>query len=133
MREFRASDGAAVRAFWEASGIRIRPGDDDASLSAFGDRNPGLFLLAVDDRGIAATALGGWDGRRGWLYHVAVRSDERRHGLGRRLVRTIEERLRDRGCPKVNLIVWEDNAAAMQFWTSLGYGRAATVEFEKQL
>ncbi|HET9808984.1 MAG TPA: GNAT family N-acetyltransferase [Candidatus Limnocylindria bacterium] len=86
MREFRASDGAIVR----ASGRR--------------PLDPGLFLLALDERGLAATALGGWDGRRGWLYHVAVRPDRRRHGLGGRMVRTIEERLRERGCPKVNLI-----------------------------
>jgi ribosomal protein S18 acetylase RimI-like enzyme len=102
VREFRAGDGAVVRA-------------------------------ALDERGLAATALGGWDGRRGWLYHVAVRPDRRRHGLGGRLVRIIEDRLRDRGCPKVNLIVWDDNAAAMNFWAASGYRRAATVEFEKEL
>lgn len=133
MREFRAGDGAAVRAFWDASGMRIRPGDDDPSLAAFAGRNPGLFLLALDERGLAATALGGWDGRRGWHYHVAVRPDQRRNGLGGRLVRTIEQRLKDRGCPKVNLIVWEDNAAAMDLWTAAGYRRATTVEFEKEL
>jgi ribosomal protein S18 acetylase RimI-like enzyme len=133
VREFRVADGTAVRAFWEASGIRIRPGDDDRSLAAFAARNPGLFLLALDERGLAATALGGWDGRRGWLYHVAVRADQRRRGLGGRLVGTIERRLRERGCPKVNLIVWDDNAAAMEFWTAAGYTRATTVEFEKQL
>jgi ribosomal protein S18 acetylase RimI-like enzyme len=133
VREFRIDDGTAVRAFWEASGIRIRPGDDDRSLAAFADRNPGLFLLALDDRGLAATALGAWDGRRGWLYHVAVRPDQRRHGLGGRLVGTIEQRLRERGCPKVNLIVWEDNTGAMAFWVASGYTRATTVEFEKQL
>ena len=94
VREFRASDGAAVRAFWESSGLRIRPGDDDASLAAFAERNPGLFLLALDGSGLAATALGGW---------------------------------------KVNLIVWDDNAAAMDFWIAAGYRRAATVEFEKEL
>jgi ribosomal protein S18 acetylase RimI-like enzyme len=133
VREFQAGDGAAVRAFWRASGIRIRPGDDDGALAAFAERNPGLFLLALDDRGLAATALGGWDGRRGWLYHVAVRADERRHRLGGRLVGIIEQRLRDRGCPKVNLIVWDDNTAAMAFWTAAGYTRATTVEFEKEL
>jgi ribosomal protein S18 acetylase RimI-like enzyme len=133
VREFRVEDGAAVRAFWQASDIRIRPGDDDRSLGAFAERNPGLFLLALDERGLAATALGGWDGRRGWLYHVAVRADHRRRGLGARLVRTLEERLRERGCPKVNLIVWDDNTAAMDFWTANGYTRATTVEFEKNL
>jgi ribosomal protein S18 acetylase RimI-like enzyme len=133
VREFRMEDGAAVRAFWEASGIRIRPGDDDHSLAAFADRNPALFLLALDEQGLAATALGGWDGRRGWLYHVAVRADHRRRGLGARLVRTIEDRLRERGCPKVNLIVWDDNTTAMEFWMANGYTRATTVEFEKNL
>jgi ribosomal protein S18 acetylase RimI-like enzyme len=133
MREFRQSDGAALRAFWGSCGIKIRPGDDDASLTAFASRNPGLFLIALDEQGIGGSALGGWDGRRGWLYHVAVRADQRRHGVGRRLVRTIEERLRERGCRKVNLIVWDDNMSAMEFWSALGYARAATVEYEKVL
>jgi len=133
IREFRDGDGAPLRAFWESCGITIRPGDDDRALMSFGARNPGLFLIATDARGIAASALGGWDGRRGWLYHVAVRDDQRRHGLGARLVRMIEERLRAGGCPKINLIVWDTNASAMEFWAALGYARAPTVEYEKTL
>ena len=62
-----------------------------------------------------------------------MRADQRRHGLGARLVKTIEERLRARNCPKVNLIVWSDNTSAMEFWSSLGYTRADTVEYEKVL
>ena len=133
VREFRDGDGAALRALWTACGIKIRPGDDDAALAAFASRNPGLFLVASDASRLVASALGGWDGRRGWLYHVAVRPDARRSGLATRLVTTIEDRLRALGCPKVNLIVWEDNAAAMEFWSRAGYVRAATVEFEKTL
>lgn len=45
----------------------------------------------------------------------------------------IEERLRERGRPKVNLIVWDDNNAAIDFWAAAGYTRAATVEFEREL
>ena len=86
VRDFRDGDGDALRAFWVSCGIKIRPGDDDRALSTFASRNAGLFLLAVDDRGVAASALGGWDGRRGWLYHVAVRDDQRRTGVGSRLV-----------------------------------------------
>ena len=133
VRDFRDGDGDAVRAFWEACGIKIRPGDDDRALGVFASRSPGLFLLAVDGRGIGASALAGWDGRRGWLYHVAVRSDLRRRGLGLRLVRTLEERLRALGCPKINLLVWDTNAGGMAFWEAAGYTRAATVEFEKEL
>ncbi len=133
IREFRAADGGALRTFWESCGIAIRPGDDDAALAAFATRNPGMFLVASDDRGIAASALGGWDGRRGWLYHVAVRPDQRRGGVGGRLVRMIEDRLRALGCPKVDLIVWEDNTSGMEFWSALGYRRESAVEFGKTL
>ncbi len=133
MREYREGDGDRLRTFWLTCGIRIRPGDDDASLAAFATRNPGLFVLAEEQRHIVGSALAGWDGRRGWLYHVAVHPDERRRGLGRRLVEVVEARLRERGCPKVNLIVGEGNAHAIAFWESVGYARAKTVEYEKEL
>ncbi len=133
IREYREGDGDRLRTFWLACGIKIRPGDDDASLAAFAARNPGLFVLAEEQRHIVGSALAGWDGRRGWLYHVAVHPDERRRGLGRRLVEFVEQRLRERGCPKVNLIVWEGNTHAIAFWESTGYSRATTVEYEKPL
>jgi ribosomal protein S18 acetylase RimI-like enzyme len=133
VREFRRDDGDRVREFWVACGIRIRPGDDDDSLEAFAVRNPGLFLLADDDARIVGSALGGWDGRRGWLYQVAVRPDARRRGIASDLVGRIEARLREMGCPKVNLIVWEDNAEAMRFWEELGYLRERTLEYGKFL
>ncbi len=57
----------------------------------------------------------------------------RRAGLGRALVSAIETRLRALGCPKLNLLVWEDNDAAMAFWLALGYRREPTVEFANEL
>ena len=133
VREFRRADGERVREFWMACGIRIRPGDDDVSLEGFATRNPGLFLLAEESDRIVGSALGGWDGRRGWLYHVAVHPDARRHGIASELIGVIESRLREMGCSKVNLIVWEDNAEAMRFWEDLGYVREKTVEYGKFL
>ena len=79
------------------------------------------------------SALAGWDGRRGWLYHVAVHRDERRRGIGRTLVVEVELRLRELGCPKLNLIVWDGEEDAMTFWTAIGYRRERTVEFAKPL
>jgi ribosomal protein S18 acetylase RimI-like enzyme len=91
------------------------------------------MLLAEENGHLVGSALAGWDGRRGWLYHVAVHRDERRRGIGRTLVAEVERRLRDLGCPKLNLIVWDDNTWAMQFWEALGYRREKTVEFAKEL
>src|SRR5438067_10066759 len=133
IRDLRPSDGGALRALWRACGIRDRPGDDDASLAAMASRNPGLCIVGVEGDRIVATALAGFDGRRGWLYHVATHPEMRRRGVATRLVRTIEERLRARGCRKLNLIVWDDSEDAMRFWEAVGYGRDHTVEFSKWL
>ncbi|HEV2248971.1 MAG TPA: GNAT family N-acetyltransferase [Candidatus Limnocylindria bacterium] len=133
IRTYRAGDGDRLRTFWLTCGIKIRPGDDDASLARFAAHNPGLLLLAEEDGHLVGSALAGWDGRRGWLYHVAVHRDERRRGIGRTLVLEVERRLRDLGCPKLNLIVWDDNTWAMRFWEALGYRREKTVEYAKDL
>ena len=133
IRTYRDGDGDRLRTFWLTCGIKIRPGDDDASLARFGGRNPGLLILAEEHGHLVGSALAGWDGRRGWLYHVAVHKDERRRGIGRDLVAEVETRLRDLGCPKVNLIVWDDNTYAIRFWEALGYRREKTVEYAKEL
>jgi ribosomal protein S18 acetylase RimI-like enzyme len=133
IRTYRDGDGDRLRTFWLTCGIKIRPGDDDAGLARFAARNPGLVLLAEENGHLVGSALGGWDGRRGWLYHVAVHRDERRRGIGGTLVAELERRLRDLGCAKLNLIVWDDNTYAMRFWEALGYRREKTVEFAKEL
>ena len=133
IRTYRAGDGDRLRTFWLTCGIKIRPGDDDVSLARFAARNPGLLILAEEHGHLVGSALAGWDGRRGWLYHVAVHKDERRRGIGRDLVAEIETRLRALGCPKLNLIVWDDNTYAMRFWEALGYRREKAVEYAKEL
>ena len=133
IRTYREGDGDRLRTFWLTCGIKIRPGDDDASLARFGERNPGLLILGEEHGHLVGSALAGWDGRRGWLYHVAVHRDERRRGIGKGLVAEIETRLRALGCPKVNLIVWDDNTYAMRFWEALGYRLEKTVEYAKEL
>src|SRR5207249_11264058 len=123
----------SVRARRAHSGIRNRPGDDDVSLERFAARNPDLFLVGLEEQELVASALAGWDGRRGWLYHVAVSPERRRRGIAVRLVRMLEERLRVLGCKKVNLIVWEDSADAMRFRASIGYQRERAIELSKVL
>src|SRR5260370_18361954 len=62
-----------------------------------------LFFVAVEDRTIVGTAMGGYDGHRGWLYTVAVRSDVRRRGIGSALVRRGPSAQGAPVCPKIKL------------------------------
>lgn len=120
IREFRSRDGAALRTLWEAAGFSSL-GDDDVGLRRFAQRNPGLFVVASQGSEVVGSAMGGWDGRRGWIYHVTTSVAHRRGGLASRLVGQVESGLRALGCPKVNVIVREGNEEAAAFWRAVAY------------
>lgn len=132
IREFRSRDGDALRALWAEVDFHS-VGDDDASLRRFAARSPGLLLVAAQGERIVASALGGWDGRRGWIYHVATAPSHRRQGHATRLVREVEARLRALGCPRANVLVRIDNPQGAQFWEALGYADRATKQLGRDL
>lgn len=128
IREIRAVDGEGLRELWREVGFRSI-GDDDRSLARLARRNPGLVLVAAEGSRIVGSALGAWDGRRGWLYHVATAETHRRQGIATRLVDRVEAGLRDLGCPKVNVMVRDENAGGREFWSARGYA----LEVSRQL
>jgi ribosomal protein S18 acetylase RimI-like enzyme len=80
-----------------------------------------LFFVAVQDGQVVGTVMGGYDGHRGWIYSLAVHPDCRCHGIGTALVCHVEQALRDRDCPKINLQLVASNAETVAFYQKLGY------------
>jgi ribosomal protein S18 acetylase RimI-like enzyme len=132
IRELRAVDGEALRALWSQVGFRGL-GDDDLSLARLARRNPGLVLVAAQGSRIVGSALGAWDGRRGWIYHVATAPSHRRQGVATRLIDQVEAGLAALGCPKVNVMVREDSDGGAEFWSDRGYEPGAATQFGKEL
>ncbi len=83
--------------------------------------DPGLVLVAEHGGELVGVVLGTYDGRRGWIQRLAVDPDARRGGIGRALVAELEQRLVDRGCRQVNLLVYHENRDGRAFWASVGY------------
>lgn len=132
VRPFRQADGDGLRALWESVDFRTT-GDDDEGLRAFAKRNPGTFLVAHQGDAIVGSAMGGWDGRRGWIYHVATSPEQRRTGLATRMIRDIEARLRALGCWKVNVMVRDGNRDGEGFWSASGYERSDAHQYAREL
>ena len=65
--------------------------------------------------------IAGFDGVRGWIYHLAVSPAHRRRGIATRLMRGAEATLRALGCPKINLQVRATNQSVVRFYQTLGY------------
>jgi len=81
----------------------------------------GLFFVAVSDGSVVGTIMIGYDGRRGWIYLLAVDRKNRRRGIGSKLLRCAENRLTELGCVKINLQIVDDNALVEEFYEFNGY------------
>jgi ribosomal protein S18 acetylase RimI-like enzyme len=133
IRTFGPADTERVIALWEACGL-IRPWNDPRKDIERKLRvQPELFLVGERDGRLVASGMGGYDGHRGWVYYLAVDPAERGGGLGRALMDELERRMLALGCPKINLLVRDDNTAALGFYDALGYTRDASASLGKRL
>ena len=130
IRSATPEDEAAVVALWQACGLTVAYNDPVADFR-FAMGKPGSDILVSED--ITGSVMVGHDGHRGWLYYVAVAPSERRRGLGRALVAAAEEWLRQRGVPKVHLMVRETNQAVADFYKRLGYDPMPRINMQKWL
>lgn len=136
IRPFEMADYEAVFALWLASapGIEIRPSDNRAEVEKRLRRDQDLFLVAQREGRIVGVVMGGWDGRRGWIHHLAVATEWQGQGVASALVGQLEERLLALGCLKVNLLVRRVNEAARSLYAALGYQEApALVAMGKEI
>lgn len=127
MREAAPADAGEVIALWEACGL-TRPWNDPAADFARAVAGPASAVLVLhESEALAASVMIGCDGHRGWVYYLAVAPERRRKGLGRVMMDAAEAWLRARGAPKIQLMVREDNEAALGFYEALGLERQKVV------
>lgn len=94
---------------------------------------PELLLVGVLDEEVVGAVMAGFDGVRGWIYHLAVVPEYRRHGIATQLVRAAESGLRELGCPKVNIQVRASNEGVVAFYRNLGYDIEERVSMGRRL
>lgn len=136
IRQFRyPADYPAVYALWQSAGagIQLRRSDEPTEIEKKLQRDPDLFLVAEEGNRIIGAVLGGFDGRRGIVYHLAVAEDCRRRGLGKMLMDELEARLRARGCIRAYLLVTPENEVAMRFYEDEGWERMNLYIYGKDL
>ena len=122
IREFKIADYDEVMRLWKESGLVIRPGDDIGGVKLKLKRDPDLFLVAEEKHEIVGVVMGAWDGRRGWINHLAVKPSYQGSGIGTALVRELEKRLVKKGARKVNAQIYEWNNKSLKFFKANGYG-----------
>ena len=121
IRFFRAADQQPVIDLWKRVFPDDPPHNEPASVLQAKLEVDDLVFVAEAEGQIVGACMAGYDGHRGWLYAVAVDESFRRHGVGRELVSYAIDRLKQRGCIKVNLQIRADNHAVAKFYRDLGF------------
>ena len=120
-----------VVALWRACDLVMPWNDPYEDIARARRHADATVLVDAGDDAIAASAMVGFDGHRGWLYYVAVDPARRGQGFGRRMVAAAEEWLQHRGAPKVMLMIREGNVQVEGFYERIGYAASPIVIMQK--
>ena len=134
IRRTSPEDEKEVVEFWRACGLVAAYNDPADDFRRAGGGAASVVLVGTDvDGRVVGSVMAGDDGHRGWLYYVAALPGRRGEGIGRAMVDAGETWLRERGVPKVHLMVRETNTAVVGFYDGLGYEDAPRTLMSKWL
>lgn len=136
VREFKFPDDyEACANLWKnaGGGVKFCPSDTYAEIQKKVGYAPDLFLVAEQAGQIIATVIGGFDGRRGMVYHLAVDAAWRGCGLAGQLMAEIESRLVARGCKKMYLMINPEHPELVDFYSKLGWNKMDVIIAAKEI
>lgn len=123
LRAMTKEDYEGAYKLWESiKGFGLLSVDDTKeSIHRFLDRNPGLSVVAIKDNEIVGTILCGHDGRKGSFYHVCVKEELRKRGIGKSMSVFCMNALKSAGINSLALTSFKRNVLGNSFWSGEGY------------
>lgn len=133
-RRMRIGDYDAVYALWmSCKNMGFNNLDDSREgVERFLRRNPATSFVAEDGGRLAGIIMAGHDGRRGYVYHLAVAEACRRQGVGSGLLERALAALKAEGINKVALLVFNRNEAGNAFWEKQGFAVRRDVAYRNR-
>ena len=123
IREYSPQDYSEVNALWLKAGLVLSLSDMEEELHRVLPLHPELFLVAEMDNRPVGTILGTFDGRRGYVHHLAVLPEFQKMGIGTALLNELENRYRKMGVVKIHLFIETFNAEVESYYIKQGWSR----------
>ncbi len=112
----------AVYNFWQhTSGMGLSSADSKSNMDKFLKRNPHSCFITLDKNKIVGSILAGHDGRRGYIHHMAVATEYRMQGIGKKLLSLAINALKKEGIQKTHLFIYKENSSGKAFWSALNW------------
>lgn len=123
IRKMQIDDYEEVYNLWiNTKGMGLNDIDDSKEgIDKYLKRNPNTCFVAEENKHIVGIILSGHDGRRGFIYHTAVSTNERNKGIATKLVESAIEALKKEGINKVALVAFSENHLGNMFWEKRGF------------
>ncbi len=123
VRTMELGDYEKVYNLWaHTAGMGLNTTDDSKEgIAKYLARNPNTCFVAEDGGELVGVIISGHDGRRGFIYHTAVKEEFRRQGIGQQLVSSALAALEQEGIHKVALVVFGKNKTGNLFWEKAGF------------
>ena len=121
IRRYRTEDKSTLIELWKTIFPNEPPHNEPESVFEAKLKIDDLIFLAEKEGELIGSCMAGYDGHRGWLYSVGVKSEFRRSRIGSVLVKNAVEHLKYLGCIKVNLQIRSTNTQVTKFYKSLGF------------
>jgi putative acetyltransferase len=115
------NDFEEVRILWKDSGIELSQSDDINELKRMILHNPNYCLVIESEKKIIGAVLGGFDGRRGWIHHLAIHPSHQKMGYGKLLLDALILAFETDNVIKIKLEVLESNNKVIEFYKKLGW------------
>ncbi|MBJ3815128.1 GNAT family acetyltransferase [Shimwellia pseudoproteus] len=133
IRVFRQADFDEVITLWERCEL-LRPWNDpEMDIERKMQYGADLFLVAEVGGEVIGTVMGGYDGHRGSAYYLGVHPDYRGRGIANALLNRLEKKLIARGCPKLHIMVREENDLVIGLYEKIGYDHQDSITLGKRL
>ena len=133
IREFQESDEQSLVSLWNVCKLTVPWNNPYKDIKRKLCVQPELFLVGYVEENLIASAMAGYDGHRGWINYFAVHPDFQSRGFGKQLMDYVENRLRELGCPKINLQIREGNKKVLSYYLKLGYVEEKRISMSKRL
>jgi ribosomal protein S18 acetylase RimI-like enzyme len=133
IRTFRSADESDVINLWRQCGLIVPWNNPETDIQRKLSTSPDLFYVGVLDDELIASCMAGYDGHRGWIYFLAVKSAYQRKGFASMLIDHAESELIKLGCPKVELMVRKTNKNIISFYQSADYDIDPVMVLSKRL
>ncbi len=134
IRKLISNDYEEIYELWMSTpGMGLNDIDDSKQgIDKYLKRNPNTCFVAVISGKIVGVILSGHDGRRGYIYHLAVSIINRNKGIGSALIDSALQALKDEGIHKVALVVFKNNDIGNTFWEHHGFSAREDLNYRNK-